>query len=104
MFISAQIAVTAAGDVLAPTNVSAQTEQVLSNIELILAEVGATLENVASTTVYLASLDHYADFDKAYARRFGTHKPARAVVQAGLVRPGIVVAIQAIASLPTKGA
>ena len=69
-------------------------------IRTILAEVGATLDDIVSATVFITDLKHFGPFNEAWAAEFGDHRPARATVVAGLLLPGLVVEIQAVAALP----
>jgi|CXWL01.1.fsa_nt_gi 2-iminobutanoate/2-iminopropanoate deaminase len=77
--------------------IDAQTRQTIANIEAVLADAGATLHDVVSTTVYLVDFALYAEFDRAYADCFGSTRPARATVRADLVHPSLLVEIQAVA-------
>ena len=63
----------------------AQTNQVFSNIEALLASEGLSLANVAKTTVFLRNLSDFAAMNAIYEAEFGNHKPARSTIQvAGL--------------------
>lgn len=74
-----------------------QTERVIDIIEDILEEVGCTLEDVAQTTVYLASLDDMDAMNEVYARRFPAPAPARAVVGVSELPLGALVEMDCIA-------
>lgn len=74
-----------------------QTERVIDIIEDILEEVGCTLEDVAQTTVYLASLDDMDAMNEVYARRFPAPAPARAVVGVRELPLGALVEMDCIA-------
>ena len=63
----------------------------------VLAEAGATLADVVSTTVYVKDFSEYKLFDQVWQECFGAHRPARATVKAELVHPSLLVEIQAIA-------
>jgi 2-iminobutanoate/2-iminopropanoate deaminase len=97
VFVAGEIAQDADGTLVGERDVAEQTRQTILNMEAVLETAGLTLRDVVSTTVYLTSFEHYAEYDRAYAEAFGDHRPARATVQAGLVRPGALVEIQAIA-------
>jgi enamine deaminase RidA (YjgF/YER057c/UK114 family) len=45
------------GEMVAPGDVVAQTEQVMANLEVALAAAGALLADIVKTTVYVASTD-----------------------------------------------
>lgn len=89
-----------AGTVVAPNDVAAQTTQTIANLAAALAGVGATLEDVAKVTVYLADFSHYPAMDAAYREVFGNFAPARATLKVELVYPELLVELEAWAILP----
>lgn len=80
--------------------IAAQTRQAIANLEAVLAQSGATLADVAKTTVWLTDLADFAAFNAAYAEAFGGHLPARSTITSALAIPGALVEIEAIASAP----
>jgi 2-iminobutanoate/2-iminopropanoate deaminase len=78
--------------------IAAQTRQAIANLEAALAEAGATLADVAKTTVWLTDLDNFAEFNAAYHEAFGDSLPARSTVTSALALPGALVEIEAIAA------
>lgn len=84
---------------LAGPDVGAQTRQAIANLEAVLKEAGATLGDVAKTTVWLTDLTHFAEFNAAYAEAFGDNFPARSTVTSALAIPGALVEIEAIAAV-----
>jgi 2-iminobutanoate/2-iminopropanoate deaminase len=99
-FIAGQVALDAENQVVAPDDVRAQTVAAVERMETILNEVGASLEDVVTATVFLTDLDDFAGFNDGWASKFGEHRPARATVRADLLLEGLRVEIQAIAVLP----
>jgi 2-iminobutanoate/2-iminopropanoate deaminase len=83
--------------------VGAQTRQAIANLQSVLATTGATLADVAKTTVWLTDLANFAEFNAAYAEAFGEYLPARSTVASALAIPGALVEIEAIAELPEAG-
>lgn len=79
--------------------VGAQTRQAIANLQAVLAEAGATLADVAKTTVWLTDLANFAEFNAAYAEVFGKDLPARSTVTSALAIPGALVEIEAVASV-----
>ncbi len=77
--------------------IAEQTERVITIIEAILAEVGCTLEDVAQTTVYLASIDDLDAMNEVYAKRFVTPAPARNVVAVSALPMGALVEMDCVA-------
>lgn len=81
-----------------------QTRQVLSNVGAALSAAGASLTDVVKTTVHLADLDDWAEFDAAYREVFAAAGaadalPARTTV--GSVLKGIRVEVDAVAVRPS---
>ncbi|MDP5366632.1 MAG: RidA family protein [Paracoccaceae bacterium] len=75
-----------------------QTRQAIANLRAVLAQAGASLADVAKTTVWLTDMAHFAEFNAAYAEAFGADIPARSTVTSALAIPGALVEIEAIAS------
>jgi len=84
---------------VAPT-VGEQTRQVLRNINAVLAERGVTLHDAVKTTVHLADLADFAEFNKAYQEFFAAPYPARTTVGSQLM--GILVEIDVVVALPAE--
>ena len=99
LFVSGQIAVAADGSSLADADLATQTRQCLANLRAVLEAGGATLQQVAKVTVYLAEPDGWAVFNPIYAEFFGAHKPARAIVPVAAFPGGFKVEVDAIAVL-----
>jgi 2-iminobutanoate/2-iminopropanoate deaminase len=99
-FIAGQVGLDAGNEVIAPGDVRAQTTASIERMETILAEVGATLSDVVTATVFLVDIGDFAGFNEAWSEKFGDHRPARATVRADLLLEGLVVEIQAIAVVP----
>lgn len=105
VFVSAQIPVRPGGG---PTEVvgstmQEQTRQALRNLGLILAAAGSSLDRVVKTTVLLARPELYGEMNEAYAEFFPGPKPARAMARFGAEIPGVLVAIEAVATLAEAG-
>jgi 2-iminobutanoate/2-iminopropanoate deaminase len=96
-FIAGQVALDADNNVIAPGDARAQTVAAIERMETILGELGRSLEDVVTATVFITDLEHFAAFNEGWAEKFGDHLPARATVIAGLLLDGLVVEIQAVA-------
>ena len=82
------------GNAVADT-VAEQTRQVLRNIQAVLAEHGATMDHVLKTTVHLADLADFAEFNAAYQEFFSAPYPVCTTVGSPLAH--ILVEIDVIA-------
>ena len=80
-----------------------QTEQVIKNVEAILEAAGCGLENIIKTTVYISDIQLWNRVNDVYARFFGNHKPARAVVPVSTLHYGFQIEMEAIAAVESKG-
>ena len=98
LFSSGQIPLTADGQ-LAGADIEAQTEQVFDNLEAVLAAAGASLAQVVKTTVFVKDLEDFARLNSVYARRFGTHTPARSTVEVARLPRDVKVEIEVVARL-----
>lgn len=81
-----------------------QFAQALDNVLEVVRAAGGGPEDVARMTVYVTDLDAYRnarrEIGAAWRDRFGKHFPAMALVGvAGLVEPGALVEIEAVAAL-----
>ncbi len=80
--------------------VSAQTTQAVANLEARLAEMGATLADVAKTLCFLTDMGSFAEFNEAYIAGFGTHRPARSTIGVAALPFNGAVEIEAWAYRP----
>ncbi len=97
VFTAGQVALDPKSGELVGTTTAQQTEQVLKNLQAVLAAAGTSLGNVVKTTVYLADMADFAQMNEVYAKHFGTHKPARSTVQAAGLPKAARVEIDVIA-------
>ncbi len=79
-------------------NVADQTRQVLRNVQVVLAERQLTLDDCVKTTVHLADLADFAEFNAAYQEFFTPPYPVRTTVGSQLA--SILVEIDVVAALP----
>jgi len=80
-------------------SIEEQTEQVLKNLSEILKAAGSSLNQVIKTTVYISDIELWDRVNAVYARFFGEHRPARAVVPTRNLHFGFQIEIEAIATL-----
>ena len=98
MFLSGQIAINPETGEM-PASVQAQTAQAIANIKAILAEKGATLDNVVKTTVYLAEMSLFGEMNEIYAQHFSEPFPARSAIAVKELPKRALVEIEVIAAL-----
>ena len=95
LFTSGQIPVDPATGEIAGSDVTAQAEQVMKNLNAVLTEAGTSFEKAIKTTCFLADMGDFAAFNEVYAKYF-TSKPARSCVEAKLPK-GAKVEVEIIA-------
>lgn len=82
-------------------DIVAQTEKVIENIKMVLAEAGATIEDVIKTTVYLADISHYEAMNEVYRKHFSEKAyPTRSTIGVKLGHPDLLIEIECWAMLP----
>ncbi|MDM9380965.1 RidA family protein [Chlorogloeopsis sp. ULAP01] len=99
MFVAGQIALDPkTGAIVGTKDVTKQTEQVMANLQAILAAAGAKFEDVVKTTVFLADMNDFAAMNAIYAKYFDeATAPARACVQVSRLPKDVLVEIDCIA-------
>jgi enamine deaminase RidA (YjgF/YER057c/UK114 family) len=79
-------------------DVTGQTQNVLKQIDDLLARTGSSKEKILSATIYLADVKTFADMNKAWdAWVPAGHCPARTTLEAALAAPEYLVEIAVVA-------
>jgi len=99
LYSSGQIGLKPDGELVGDDVVS-QTEQVLENLKAVLAEAGATLDDVIKTTIFLDDMDDFATINSIYEEYFGSNKPARSTVAVQTLPKNVKIEIDCIAKVP----
>ena len=99
VFCSGQIALDPKTMQLVGDTAAKQTEQALGNLTAVLDAAGTGLDHVVKTTVFLKNMDDFAAMNEVYGRFFGSHRPARAAVEAARLPKGALVEVECIAIL-----
>ena len=83
-----------------PETIEKQTHLVLSNLRAVIEEAGAELNDVVKTTIFLTDLKLFASVNAIYGETFDENNaPARSTVQVAALPKGVLIEIDAIASL-----
>jgi 2-iminobutanoate/2-iminopropanoate deaminase len=100
LFLSGQIPLDPATMTVTGTTASEQAEQVMKNLEAVLAAGGASFGDVVKTTIFLIDLEDFAAVNAVYAQRFeGIEPPARSTVQVSRLPRDVRVEIEMVAIL-----
>jgi enamine deaminase RidA (YjgF/YER057c/UK114 family) len=96
VFVSGTTAHDANGELHGGDDAYAQAVYVLNKISGALAQVGASLQDVVRTRVYVVRLEDWREVARAHGEVFGAIRPANTLVQVtGLVEGGPLVEIEA---------
>lgn len=84
------------GALVAPNDPYGQTVYILDKIERALNALGASLNDVIRTRIYLVDVSQWEAVARAHGERFGDIRPANTLVEvSGLVGDGYLVEIEA---------
>ena len=90
------------GTTHAPGDVREQTRHILENLKLILAEGGATLDDVVRVVVYIRDMNDFKAIHEVRAQYFTKDPPASTMVEVSrLVNADMLVEIEATAVVGT---
>lgn len=76
---------------------AAQTEQVLKNLQEVLAAAGTSFTNVLKTTVFIKNMGDFAAINEVYKKYFTENFPARSCVEVARLPKDVMVEIECIA-------
>ena len=97
VFTSGQLPLDEKGVLVGKGDIKAQTRHVLENVRACLEEVGAKMEDVVLSHVFLTDVSNFAEMNEIYREYFPENFPARACVITGLVKEEFLVEIGVIA-------
>lgn len=100
IFISGQLGLDKNTGNLVEGGIQAQTRQALTHMMAILESIGAGMEDVVKTTVFLLDMGQFAEMNAVYAEFFSSDYPARSAIQVAALPKGGIVEIEAIAIKP----
>ena len=98
LFIAGQVPLDPQSGNIVGGDITAQTQQVMTNIEAILTEAGANWNDVVKTSVFLTDLANFSSMNQVYAEYFVEDTaPARACVEVSRLPKDVLVEIECIA-------
>lgn len=96
LYISGQVPIVpATGDI--PEGITAQTEQVMKNIEAILTEAGYAFTDVVKSTCLLSDMSNFKGMNEVYGSYYNQNPPARAAFAVKELPLSVLVEIETIA-------
>lgn len=98
LFVSGQVAKDARTGELTLGDIKSETDKVMQNLKAILAEAGMDFTHVVKTTIFLKSMDFFADVNAVYGSYFTGNHPARETVAVAGLPLNVNVEISVIAA------
>lgn len=101
LYLSGQIGTTGmTPPAIVTGGIEAETRQTLENIKAVLAENGATMDDIVKCTVMMADMREWPAMNAVYATYFPKDKPARSAFGASGLALGARVEIECLAYHP----
>ena len=101
LWISGQVALDADGKLVGEGDLRAQAVQVLDNIQAILADSGAEMEDIVKVTVYVTDIRAFNDIADIRERYFPKDGPSSVICEvSALAWPEFMIEIEAVAVVP----
>jgi len=97
IYISGQICIDPQTGNLKNRDIQDETHQVMQNLKSILAEAGASFNNVVKTTIFITDMNQFSEINEIYGKYFTGDFPARETVQVSALPKFVNVEISMIA-------
>lgn len=99
VFTAGQIPLTPEGDLLDGASIDVQTEQALENVEAVLADAGASMDDVVKVTVFMEDIDDFEEMNAVYETFFDEENPpARSAIGVDELPKSVGVEVEAVAT------
>jgi len=96
VYVSGTTATDQQGNLVGIGDARAQTTQALTNIKAALESVGAKLEDVVRTRIYVTDITRWEEIGRAHGEFFKQIRPASTMIEVkNLVNPEMLVEVEA---------
>ena len=98
--VAGTTAVDESGAIVGENDPYAQTRYAIQKIQKAIQQVGASLDDVVRTRMFVTDISRWQEIGRAHGEFFGSIKPAATMVEVqALIEPGLMVEIEATAIL-----
>jgi 2-iminobutanoate/2-iminopropanoate deaminase len=99
LFISGQLSADPVTGKLVGETPAEQARGCMKNLHAIASDAGGSLEDAVKVTVYMTSLDEFAEVNEVYKSFFKSDPPARVALAVAALPGGALVEIDAVVAL-----
>ena len=99
LYVSGQIPIEPNSGELISGTIEEETVMVMSNLQAILSEAGASFSNVVKCSIFVKDMDDFSKINETYGTYFTANSPARETVEVSRLPKGVRVEISCIAVL-----
>ncbi len=97
LYVSGQIPFNNESNSLITGDITAQTLQVMKNLDAVLSAAGMGFENVVKCSIFLKDMNDFPKVNEAYGKSFTKNPPARETVEVSRLPKDVHVEISCIA-------
>lgn len=98
LFISGQVCIDPQSGELNNSDVKAETQQVMKNLQAILSQAGLSFNHVVKTSIFLSDMNLFAEVNEIYGSYFTGTFPARETIAVKGLPKNVNVEISMIAA------
>lgn len=99
LYISGQIAIDQQTGQILTGSIEEETDQVMKNLKLILAEAGADFSQVIKCSIFVKDMNNFGRINEVYGKYFTENPPARETVEVSRLPKDVNVEISCIAAI-----
>jgi enamine deaminase RidA (YjgF/YER057c/UK114 family) len=101
VFVTGTAPVAEGGGVHAPGDAAAQTRRCFQIIEKALADLGASLDHVVRTRMFVTDISRWEEYGRVHGEVFAGRPPTTSMIEVkGLIDPQMLIEIEADAVVP----
>jgi reactive intermediate/imine deaminase len=80
-------------------DIAVQCRSVFQNVRTVLEDAGSSWERIVDVTVFLTSMDDFAEYNRVYAEHFKGDRPSRTTVEVSRLPTDIAIELKVIATI-----